>query len=256
MNKKELIKDLRNEIDEDVYLPPHYFLPEDDKKTEVLAAPIKKDKVDHLNKKKHSKADALKELEGNVRRCKKCQLGLSRLNEVFGVGNPEADVIFVGQGPGWEEDHRGEPFIGRARQLLDKILASIELDRTKVYIANIVQCHPMINPATPDNRGNDRPPTVDEISSCRSYLEEQIKIIKPRCIVTLGNTATRIMLNETKGVSFLRGKFYDVPLSFVFDFDIKVLPTYHPAALLRNPTLKRDTWNDMKMLRDWLKNTK
>jgi len=258
MNKKDLIKHLKAEIDEDVYIPPHYFLPQDETKSASTNSTQENIVQDHINNKETdiSNAEKLKELEDTVKNCKKCQLGLSRINAVFGVGNPHADLMFVGEGPGWDEDHKGEPFVGRAGQLLDKILASIELDRTKVYIANIVKCHPMINPTNPDNRGNDRPPNTDEISACRSYLEEQIRIIKPKCLVTLGNTATRFMLNETKGVSVLRGKFYNLPLSFVFDFDIKVFPTYHPAALLRNPSLKRDVWNDMKMLRDWLKDIK
>ncbi|PIS47050.1 MAG: uracil-DNA glycosylase [Elusimicrobia bacterium CG08_land_8_20_14_0_20_51_18] len=203
-------------------------------------------------KKTAAGSDLLGTLREEVLRCRKCLLGLSRLNPVFGVGDPKARVMFVGEGPGYDEDHRGEPFVGRSGQLLDKILAAINLSRQSVYIANIVKCHPMTNPETPEARGNDRPPTPAEISACRGYLEEQIRLIRPLCVVTLGNVATKFMLNETKGISQLRGKMYDVPYSFTFDFDLKILPTYHPAALLRNPNLKKDAWEDMKMLKSFL----
>ncbi len=202
-------------------------------------------------------ADAMKSMFAEVQKCKKCMLGLSRLNPVFGMGNVNADVIFVAEGPGFNEDHTGEPFVGRSGQLLDKIFASIDLSRESVYITNIVKCHPMRNPETPEAHGNDRPPTPEEISICRPYLEEQIKIIKPKCIVTLGSVASKLLLGEKRGISFLRGKWYDAPSDFfTISKNIKILPMYHPAALLRNSNLKRDTWNDMKMLRDFLKKKK
>ncbi|MEF3280081.1 MAG: uracil-DNA glycosylase [Elusimicrobiota bacterium] len=256
MIKNKIIKYLKEEIDEDVYIPPHYFDSNttiDKQKENNIVDKTENTSFIPESDNNISKYKLLQELEAEVKKCKKCPLGLSRIKPVFGVGNPNALVMFIGEGPGWEEDHKGEPFVGKAGHLLDMILASIGLSREKVYIANIVKCHPMINPQTPQARGNDRPPTPIEISKCRSYLEDQIKIIKPKCIVTLGNTATRVMLNETKGVSALRGKFYDLPPNLIFNFEIKILPTYHPAALLRNPNLKRDTWEDMKMLRDWLK---
>jgi len=254
MRNKKLINFLKEEIgDGEDYIPPHYFFKTDSKNLTQNLEEKREEKKAKENE-IESKELLLENLKKEVLNCKKCLLGLSRTNAVFGVGNPHSKVMFVGEGPGWDEDHKGEPFVGKAGQLLDKILASIGLDRTKVYISNIVKCHPMINPQTPQARGNDRPPADDEISSCRYYIEEQIKIIKPLCIVTLGNTATRFMLNEKNGVSKLRGKFYDAPSNFFFNFDIKILPTYHPAALLRNPSLKKETWEDMKMLRDWLKN--
>ncbi|MGC8729403.1 MAG: uracil-DNA glycosylase [Elusimicrobiales bacterium] len=262
MINKKIIKYIKEEIiDEEDYIPPRYFLKtkwESDSSNfkieeKVLKKEVPKEISEEITKKIASKEESLEILRKKVSDCRKCKLGFSRNNAVFGVGNPYSSVMFVGEGPGWDEDHKGEPFVGRAGQLLDKILLSIELDRTKVYIANIVKCHPMINPETPEARGNDRPPSEEEISACRFYIEEQIRIIKPKCIVTLGNTATRFILNEKTGVSKLRGKFYDIPQNFFFDFEIKVLPTYHPAALLRNPSLKKETWEDMKMLRDWLK---
>jgi uracil-DNA glycosylase family 4 len=241
---KKIVKFLKEEIDEDTYIPPSYY---------TSSKTLPEIKNTDLNMSEMTKGERLLKLEKEVANCRKCPLGFSRIKAVFGVGSPDAKVMFVGEGPGWEEDHRGEPFVGKAGQLLDKILASINLDRTKVYIANVVKCHPMINPQTPDARGNDRPPTNKEISACRFYLEEQIRIIKPLCIVTLGNTATKFILNSDDGVSKLRGKIYEIGKSFFFDFDIKVIPTYHPAALLRNPSLKKETWQDMKMLRDFLK---
>ncbi|MEW5951226.1 MAG: uracil-DNA glycosylase [Elusimicrobiota bacterium] len=200
-----------------------------------------------------SKKEKLEILKSCVDNCRKCMLGLSRLNAVFGEGDPDSQLMFIGEGPGFEEDHSGRPFVGRAGQLLDKILAAMGLSREKVYIANIVKCHPMINPENPESRGNDRPPTPAEISVCRNYLENQINIISPKAIVTLGNVPSRFMLNETKGISQLRGKSYDVPHGlFSFNCFPKIFPTYHPAALLRNPNLKKDTWSDMKDVMSFL----
>ncbi len=247
MNKK-IIKFIKEELAEEDYIPPSYF----SKKTLALEESDLNEKKAENSTKGETKTEKLEKLRKEVENCRKCLLGFSRNKAVFGVGNPDTKVMFIGEGPGWEEDHKGEPFVGKAGQLLDKILSAINLDRTKVYIANIVKCHPMINPQTPEARGNDRPPTDEEISACRTYIEEQIRIIKPQYIVTLGNTATRFILNTKDGVSKLRGKLYDMPQSFFFDFETKVIPTYHPAALLRNPSLKKETWEDMKMLRDLL----
>jgi DNA polymerase len=190
-------------------------------------------------------------LAAQVKACRKCGLGHARLNAVFGVGTYKAKVVFVGEGPGFQEDHQGEPFVGRSGQLLDKILETVlGLKRSDVYIANIVKCHPMKNPETPEAHGNDRPPTPEEISACRPYLDEQLRAIKPLCIVTLGSVATRVLLGTEKGISTVRGRVYDYPVElFGPGHPIKVIPTYHPAALLRNPNLKRDTWEDMKALK-------
>jgi len=190
-------------------------------------------------------------LAGQVKACRKCGLGHARLNAVFGVGSCKARVVFVGEGPGFQEDHQGEPFVGRSGQLLDKIMETVlGLRRSDVYIANIVKCHPMKNPESPESHGNDRPPTPEEISACRPYLDEQLRAIKPLCIVTLGSVATKVLLGTDKGISSVRGRVYDYPVElFGPGHPIKVIPTYHPAALLRNPNLKRDTWEDMKMLK-------
>ncbi len=193
-------------------------------------------------------------LAEKVKNCRRCGLGIARLNSVFGVGTYKARVVFVGEGPGFQEDHEGEPFVGRSGQLLDKILETVlGLKRSDVYIANIVKCHPMKSPETPEAHGNDRPPTPEEISACRPYLDEQLRFIKPACIVTLGSVATKVLLGIDKGISAVRGHWYDYPVElFGPGHPIKVLPTYHPAALLRNPNLKRDTWEDMKMLKEFL----
>ena len=197
-------------------------------------------------------------LAEKVKNCRECGLGHARLNAVFGVGTYKARIVFVGEGPGFKEDHQGEPFVGRSGQLLDKILETVlGLKRSDVYIANIVKCHPMKNPETPEAHGNDRPPTPEEISACRPYLDEQLRFIKPDCIVTLGSVATKVLLGIDKGISTARGRWYDYPVElFGPGHPIKVLPTYHPAALLRNPNLKRDTWEDMKMLKNFLENTR
>ena len=200
----------------------------------------------------------MEELAKEVRDCRKCPLGYARLNAVFGVGDHKAKVVFVGEGPGFQEDHQGEPFVGRSGQLLDKIIETVlGLKRSDVYIANIVKCHPMKNPETQEAHGNDRPPTPEEISACRPFLDEQLRFIKPVCIVTLGSVATKVLLGIDKGISAMRGRAYEYPVElFGPGHPIKVIPTYHPAALLRNPNLKRDTWEDMKLLKSLLETSK
>ncbi|OGR48470.1 MAG: hypothetical protein A2X33_02700 [Elusimicrobia bacterium GWA2_51_34] len=198
-------------------------------------------------------AEAMAALSDEVSACRKCPLGHARIKAVFGVGSLKAEVVFIGEGPGYAEDHRGEPFVGRSGKLLDKILETVlGLSRGQVYIANIVKCHPMKDPEHPESMGNDRPPAPEEISACRPYLEKQLTLIKPRCVVTLGSVAAKLILGETRGISLLRGKWYDYPNGLFGSHALKVLPTYHPAALLRNPNLKRDTWEDMKMLKAFL----
>lgn len=195
-----------------------------------------------------SKAAALQALYERYKGCQACPLGATRIQFVFGVGSPEAQVLFIGEGPGYEEDRRGEPFVGKAGQLLDKIMASIGLNRQNAYIANIVKCHPMQNPQTPEARGNDRAPNAIEVETCSSILREQIVILQPKIIVTLGSPSTRAILQTSEGITKLRGRICPLPS----DGNIRVLPTYHPAALLRNPDLKKDVWTDMKLLRDLL----
>lgn len=163
--------------------------------------------------------------------CQMCPLGKTRTKFVYGVGNPNAEVMFVGEGPGAEEDRRGEPFVGRAGQLLDKILAAMQLDRSKVYIANVVKCRPP----------NNRDPQPDEMNRCMPYLREQIRIIKPKMICALGRIAAQALLNTTMPLGRLRGTWHQFE-------SIPLLVTYHPAALLRFPQYKKDTWADMQVI--------
>jgi len=190
----------------------------------------------------------MEKIRQEVSGCQKCQLGLTRLNPAFGVGNLCAKVMFIGEGPGYEEDHRGEPFVGKAGQLLDKILSAMGLSREQVYIANIVKCHPMITP-NPNLRGNDRPPYPEEMATCRPYLDRQIAIVKPQFIVALGGVASKALVPGAKSLSSVRGRVIELPNEiFGLREPVKLIATYHPAALLRNPNWKKDTWEDMKLL--------
>ena len=181
----------------------------------------------------------LEDLKGEICACKKCELGKHRLNAVCGSGDPYANIMFVGEGPGFQEDHEGQPFIGRAGDLLTKIIEAMGYKRETVYIANIVKCHPMKKPENPELKGNDRPPTPEEMQTCQPYLDEQIKIISPKVIITLGASSTRALLKSDDVISNLRGNFSQY-------MGIPLMPTYHPAALLRNPKLKKDVWHDMQ----------
>ena len=193
------------------------------------------------------KTGTLDELAEKIKACRACELGTYRIQAVPGVGSAKAQVMFIGEGPGFQEDHKGEPFIGRSGQLLDKIMDSIGLSRKTVYIANIVKCHPMKNPKDPESHGNDRPPSPEEMAACRGWLEAQIRAIKPKVIVTLGAVPTRALLDDQTPITKIRGQWrtYDPGAGLP---PIKLLPTFHPAALLRNPDLKRDVWIDMKNL--------
>jgi len=178
---------------------------------------------------------ALSQLLHDVGDCHRCRLGDSRKHIVFGEGNPSSGVLFVGEGPGATEDETGRPFVGKAGQLLDRILGAIDMDRTGCYIANVVKCRP------PGNRV----PAADEVGACAWILERQIEAMRPRVIVALGASAASALLETRRGLASLRGSFHSrggVPL----------LATYHPAALLRTPALKRPVWEDMKKLRAFL----
>jgi DNA polymerase len=188
----------------------------------------------------------LEEVAAEIGACRRCPLGQTRLNAVPGAGSAAAQVMFIGEGPGYWEDHKGEPFVGPSGELLDKIMASIGLSRRTVYIANIVKCHPMKNPSDAEARGNDRPPMPEEAAACRPYLDEQIRLIGPRVIVTLGAVAARELLGEPS-ITRARGQWRSYAPEG--GSPIRVLPTYHPAALLRDPDLKKDVWTDMKNLR-------
>jgi DNA polymerase len=203
------------------------------------------------SKAEKKKGEVFAALSEEIKACRACPLGATRIQAVPGVGSHDARVMFVGEGPGFDEDHQGEPFIGRSGKLLDKIMESIGLSRQTVYIANIVKCHPMIDPSDPEKHGNDRPPSPEEIAACRHWLDTQIRTIGPRFIVTLGAVPARVLLGDATPISKIRGRWreYDPGAGAP---KVRLLPTFHPAALLRNPDLKRDVWADMKSLREEL----
>jgi DNA polymerase len=168
-------------------------------------------------------------LKNEVLRCARCDLSKTRLNVVFGSGNPKAVLMFVGEAPGEDEDIQGMPFVGRAGKLLTKIIEAMGLKREDVYIANILKCRP------PGNRA----PLPDEIAACWENLSRQIKMIKPKVICTLGKFASQTLLKTETPISVMRGNFHE------YD-GIQVMPTFHPAYLLRNPGEKKLVWDDMQ----------
>ncbi len=180
----------------------------------------------------------LENLKNETTGCQKCSLSKTRTNLVFGVGNPHAELMFVGEAPGRDEDQQGEPFVGRAGQLLTKIIEAIGMKRTDVYIANVLKCRP------PGNRG----PLPDEIELCTPYLTKQIDIIKPKVLCALGTFASQTLLNTKAPVGTLRGRFHEYQ-------GIPMMVTYHPAYLLRNPNDKAKVWEDIKKVRDFLTGT-
>jgi len=196
------------------------------------------------------KKKSLEKLKSKYSACSDCPLSKSRINVVFGEGSPDADLMFIGEGPGFDEDHKGRPFIGRAGQLLTKILVDgMKIKREDVYISNIVKCHPMKDPSNPEKRGNDRPPDFLEVQKCFRILLEQIRIIRPKVICSLGSPASKVIIGKDIGISRIRGKIFDIGiLPDEPDYTVKVVPTFHPAYLLRNPPAKKDAWADIKVI--------
>ena len=181
---------------------------------------------------------ALEVIRNELEDCRRCKLHRTRKTIVFGEGDTKATLMFVGEGPGFDEDVQGRPFVGRAGQLLTKIIQSIGLQRSQVYIANIIKCRP------PQNRN----PEPDEIDACHPFLLRQIEALQPQIICALGTFAAQTLLKTSAKITALRGQ--------VFELDgIKVIPTYHPAFLLRNPEKKRDVWEDMKKILELLRQT-
>ena len=185
-----------------------------------------------------SKEEGLKKIREDLGECTRCRLSKGRTQIVFGTGNPQARLVFVGEGPGRDEDLQGEPFVGRAGQLLTKIIEAMGTKREEVYIANIIKCRP------PDNRY----PEPGEVETCSPFLIRQLKAIQPAVIVTLGNLAGQTLLGTKQGITQLRNRFHDWN-------GIPVMPTYHPAFLLRNPNMKRPVWEDMQKVMELLKVT-
>ena len=195
------------------------------------------------------KKAALTELAETIKQCSRCALGATRLNAVPGEGPVDAEVMVVGEGPGYDEDRQGRPCVGRAGQLLDKMIVAMGLTREQVFIANIAKCHPMVDPLHPEKHGNDRAPNAGEIACCRKFLEQQIAIICPKYIVALGGVSAKALISDAKSLGALRGQFYNLQLDNVtLPRPVKILATFHPAALLRNPNWKKDAWKDLQMV--------
>jgi uracil-DNA glycosylase family 4 len=189
------------------------------------------EKIHSWGRKEERVSETLGEIRTDLGDCRRCRLSEKRKNIVFGAGDPHAKLMFVGEGPGYEEDQMGEPFVGAAGKLLTKIIEAINHTREQVYICNIIKCRP------PGNRN----PMPDEIETCFPFLKRQIASVKPEVICALGTFAAQTLLETKSPISKLRGSFYDY-------MGARVLPTYHPAYLLRNPEKKRDVWEDMKKL--------
>lgn len=188
--------------------------------------------IEIINDESWIKSQTIEELNAKICNCLKCPLGNTRQNFVFGTGNPDADIMVIGEAPGADEDAQGAPFVGRAGQLLTNILASINLKREEVFIANIIKCRP------PGNRR----PTSDEVANCEPYLIKQIELIKPKFILALGLTAADTLFKKSHKMGDTRGKLFNYS-------GIQTLITYHPAALLRNPAWKKSVWEDVLYLR-------
>ncbi len=177
----------------------------------------------------------LEEIRMELGDCRRCKLHRTRHTLVFGEGNKKAKLMIIGEGPGYEEDIQGRPFVGKAGQLLTKILQSIHLQREEVYITNIIKCRP------PQNRN----PELEEIHHCYPFLLKQIQAIQPQIICALGTFSAQTLLKTDAKITTLRGRFHEFA-------GIKVFPTYHPAYLLRNPERKREVWEDMKQISKWM----
>lgn len=187
--------------------------------------------IHHAPKAKQPSGERLEDIRADIGECTRCPLSLKRTRIVFGEGHPKAVLMFVGEGPGQDEDRTGRPFVGRSGQLLTKIIEAMHLTRDQVYIANVVKCRP------PGNRT----PLPEEIETCRPFLERQIQVIQPTFLCTLGAVATHALLRTKEPISRMRGRFHSYR-------GIRLMPTFHPSYLLQNPEKKRETWEDMKKL--------
>lgn len=214
----EIIAELRRYLEDLVaFEGKHFLVPQEaEKVAEVLA----------------SAAEELEAFRLQICDCTRCGLGNTRQNFVFGSGDPEAGIMFIGEAPGADEDRQGQPFVGAAGQLLTKIIEAMGLTREQVFICNVLKCRP------PDNRD----PQADEVALCQPYLQRQIEIVRPKIICALGRIASQTLLKSTESMGRLRGRLH-------YYEGIPLIATYHPAALLHNSQWKRPTWEDMKWLR-------
>lgn len=185
-------------------------------------------------------APGLDRIREHLGDCRRCGLSAGRVQLVFGQGNPEAELMFVGEAPGRDEDLQGEPFVGAAGQLLTKMIKAMGFDRDQVFIGNVIKCRP------PRNRN----PEPEEIARCEPFLMAQIRAIQPAIIVTLGRFAAQTLLQTEQPIGRLRGRLHRITLG---DRELPLVPTYHPAYLLRNPEAKRPVWEDLQLVMGWLK---
>lgn len=200
---------------------------------------------------KTSKESLLENLHQQFANCQNCPLGKTRNKFVFGEGDPRARLMFIGEGPGFDEDQTGRPFIGKAGQLLTRAIeATFGFARTNVYIGNIVKCHPMKDNTNPTMRGNDRAPSWEEIEVCLPIITRQIEIIRPQVICLLGKTAAQTILNSGEGIFQLRSRFNTLKFGGA---EIQVMATLHPASCLYDASNKKYIWEDFKKIRDFLK---
>lgn len=210
----------------------------DHREKEISKGTIRKINETHFGDIKQtlpSAAETIEDIRADIGNCVRCPLHRGRIQIVHTTGNFQADLMFVGEAPGADEDAKGEPFVGRAGQLLTKIIEGIGMKREEVVIGNINRCRP------PQNRQ----PTLPEAETCRPFLLREIAVIRPKVIVVMGNTALHNLMETKVGITRMRGEFYDY-------FGVKVMPTFHPAYLLRDPRKKREVWEDMKKVRDFL----
>jgi uracil-DNA glycosylase len=230
--KNEIIKSLN--LQKEIF-GDEMFIPKKKRTTSVVKEPSSLFEEPALfpeEKEAWEKTASLDELEKLICHCTKCRLREKRNKFVFGTGNPNADVLVIGEGPGAEEDKQGLPFVGRAGKLLTDMLKAIKFEREEVYIGNVVKCRP------PENRT----PLPDEMETCMPYLKKQVELIKPKLILCLGLTAAKGLLKKRESLGELRKS--------IFEYEgAKVIVTYHPAALLRNPHWKKDCWEDLKKFR-------
>lgn len=175
--------------------------------------------------------ETFEKLEEEIQGCEKCKLCKNRTNIVFGTGNKEANVMFIGEGPGADEDAQGEPFVGKAGKLMNEAFRGLGIEREDVYIANVVKCRPPMN----------RNPEPDEIKNCLNYLRNQVVLVQPKVVVLLGSVALKAVLGNEYSITASRGRWVEKK-------GIKYMPTFHPAALLRDETKKIDFWNDLKLV--------
>ncbi len=197
----------------------------------LVCSPATLDIIAGWGRRPFRRPESLEMIRADLGDCRRCKLSSSRTRIVFGRGSPRARLMFIGEGPGQDEDRAGEPFVGAAGQLLTKIIEAIRLTRDAVYITNIVKCRP------PGNRL----PEAEEVATCIPFLKRQIAVVRPKLICLLGACAAQSVLRTPEPISRLRGRFFDVQ-------GIRAMPTFHPAYLLRNPEKKREVWEDMKWL--------